>query len=292
MNEDKDLQNLFQRLESNVTASDDLRRDIRLKITKPKRWRLTMAGGLAAALTVSAGVLLLTPASSTAATIKRMEAAIKGVKAMHVRSYSDRPGRPRVMFSELFCLDGSWRSDAFPGQDLERIYIRSGGRQSLYLACNDVSVVEPQMQNELEGAPSAIEFAKMISDEGRSDTPRQYKVEPRPNEGGKEVYAIVGWRSDTPYHLELIVDKATNLPIRSEFKGEEQGSENYQVLTEEYSYNDPISPSKFDTKIKPTTKVIDLPAEADRLKATIQSKLLEAARTEAPAAKSGDPARR
>jgi hypothetical protein len=33
-------------------------------------------------------------------------------------------------------------------------------------------------------------------------------------------------------------------------------------------------------------------AEADRLKATIQSKLLEAARTEAPAAKSGDPARR
>ena len=33
-------------------------------------------------------------------------------------------------------------------------------------------------------------------------------------------------------------------------------------------------------------------AEADQLKATIQSKLLEAARTETPAAKSGDPARR
>jgi len=270
MNEDQNLQELFQRIESKVTASDHLRTQVaqRLSIPRKSRFklRLAMAGGLVGVACFVGGVIVLLPSASAAGAYRRIEAAIRDAKYMHVLTYGNAPGKPRRLFNELFYSNGAWRIDGSPGTLLARTYLRVGGDQWLYLQHSDVSVKEPFIGGFLAEQRTALEFAESMSDEGRLGSPRDFSVEPRPDENNRAVYAILATREGTPYHFEMIVDNKTNLPIRTTFSGESPDSENYRIITADYSFGDQLDPRAFSPKITPTTKLLNMGTEAEALK--------------------------
>jgi len=266
MNEDQNLQNLFQRIESNVAASPELRTKLATKRRSPRRLRLAMAGGMVGAFAVLGAIVFILPNASAAGTYRRVEDAIEDAKYMHVRSYGKFVDKPRTLLSELFYSHGAWRCDAFPNTRLARTYLRVGGDQWYYLNGSDVAVKEPFTGGFLDSRQTALEFAENMSDEGSLGHQRDFSIESRPDEGGRPVYAIVATRKDTPYHLEMIVDKKSNLPIRATFSGQDPSSPNYREITSEFSFDNKIDPRAFLPKIKSTTRLTDMIADAESLK--------------------------
>ncbi len=271
MNEDQKLQDLFAQYKSETSAPDNLRQGVNTYIASKRsgrshlRWALL--GGSVGIAAVIGGTILLSSSASAAGRFKRVEAAIQDAKAMEVYSYAESKGKPRKLYSHLVYLNGETRTDAFMGTRLARTYIRTKSDQWLYMEHNDVAVGEPLMVNpELDKPQSALDFAKADSDEGQITGPREFQVEDRPDENGHSVYAIIGSRKDTPYHLEMIVDKATNLPTRSSFSGEALTSPNYRLIVQEYTFGQGVDSKLFNPQIKSTTKLLHLGVEAEALK--------------------------
>jgi len=270
MNEDQNLQELFQPIRDEISAGEKLRKAFHQQSDRQNRGthrlKLALAGGAFGVTTIAVALALLLPSTSAAATFARIESAIADAKAMHIRSFVERPDSPKHLASELFYSKGAWRVDAFPGTKFARTYIHVGTDQWTYEAYTDVAVKEPYAGEWPNDKMTALEFAKEDSDEGRISSPRIFKVEARQNEGDRPVYAVIATRADTPYHLEMVVDKNTNLPIRSIYWGETPTDTHYQVISKEYSFNEKVDASAFSPAIKSTTKLLNLPAEADSLR--------------------------
>ena len=263
MNEDQKLQELFRPLQTDLHASQELRQDVNEFIASKRRPRRNLkwalAGGMLAIATAVIGSGLLVTSASAASKYHRIEAAIKDAQLMEIRSYAATPGKPRKLFGHIVYSHGDLR--------LSRSIIRLGSDQWYYLEHADVSVQEPLVTNpEIDRPQTALDFAKANSDEGAISSPRDFAFEERPNEGAREVYAIIATRKDTPYHMEMIVDKATNLPIRTTFSGESPTSPNYRVISEDYAFGSSVDPKLFDPQVKPTTKLLHMGVEAENWK--------------------------
>ena len=271
MNEDQNLQNLFEQYKSEVQAPTELRQSVNqfLESRRPRRpvLRWALLGGSIGLAGVIGGTILLTSSASAAGKYHRVEAAIQDAKAMEIHSYAEVKGKPKQLFAHVVYLNGDIRTDAFMGTRLASTFIRKGADQWLYMEHNDVAVQEPIIVNpRLDKPQSALDYAKADSDEGQINGPRDFQLEDRPDENGRAVYAIIGSRKDTPYHMEMIVDKATNLPIRTTFSGEAPTSANYRLIEQEYTFGSAVDPKLFDPQLKPSTKLLHLGVEAEAVK--------------------------
>lgn len=270
MKEDQELQDMFGRIEAGINASPGLRDRVGKLLAEPKttrsRFRLALAGGLVGFACVIGVTIVLLPTASAAGMYRQIQAAIRDAKTMHVRSYSEMPGKPRRLSSDLYYANGDWRMDIFPGTRIARSMLHIGSDQYLYFAKSDVAVKEPAIAELVEGNQTALEFAESNTDDGRITGSRDFTIESRPDENGRPVYAVIATRKDTPYHLEMIVDKRTDLPIRSSFTGQPTSSRNYRVIYVEYSFGEPIGRDILTPQIQTTTKIVNLSTEADAIK--------------------------
>ncbi len=270
MNEEPELSRIFTALKSEISASDSLRRTVEGMQSTRKRsrrfpMRLSLVGGVVVGVTIAGALFVTSSKASAAGLFGRMQSAIKDAKYMHLKSYSKSPGKSSHLFGETYYLNGAWRTASFPGTPLSRVFIRVGNDQWNYQEATDVSVQEPYAGGYPEGTLTALDFAKDMAEEGMINSAREFHIETRPNFEGRSVYAIVGSRSDTHYHLEMIVDKKTDLPVRSVFSGQSTKDPNYREIIEEFDFSGSVDPDIFSPKVKPTTKVFRAEDEAKRL---------------------------
>lgn len=216
-------------------------------VRSPRNFRLGVAGlGLATALALG---LMVLPGNSDAATLHRIETAISNAKTMIVTSSkTDQNGKPLV-YNRVWYKQGRWRSVGFIGTPIEKTFIVRDGEQFIYTPDHHTLTEEPAGPwNGPIGKLSALEFAKMETDIGEISDERTLSVEPHDPVDGRATYLVVMKRKGSDYRSEILVDKATDLPIRSQTKVtyDMDGTKTDQV--QDFQFGAPIPDSQFDPK--------------------------------------------
>jgi len=242
MNEDRLSSMLKEFAEPIVTTNLPVR-----PVKSPRNFRLGVAGlGLATALALG---LMVLPGNSDAATLHRIETAISNAKTMIVTSTStDRNGKPHV-YNRVWYKQGRWRTVGFIGTPIEKTFIVRDGEQFIYTPDHKTLTEEPAGSwNGPIGKLSALEFAKMETDIGEITDERTVSVETHDPVDGRATYLVVMKRKGSDYRSEILVDKATDLPIRSQTKVtfDMGGGKTDQV--QEFQFGEPIPDSQFDPK--------------------------------------------
>lgn len=258
MNEDR-LSSLLKEFAQPISATN-----VQPVYSRPRRtYRFGLAGlGLAAAF---AGGLVLLPRSSNAGVLYRIENAISNAQSMVVTSTSVNSNGKKRVFSTTWYQSGRWRSDIFQGLPIAKTFIIRDGEQFI-LSPNHKTLTEEQAGEwtGISGKVSALDFAKMQTDQGEISEARNMSVQPHDPVDGRPTYLLAMSRPSDHYRSEILIDKATNLPIRSEtwFDFPTETQQSHELI--EYRFNEPIPAETFDPR-KLGTPVQDLTAQQVQL---------------------------
>jgi outer membrane lipoprotein-sorting protein len=226
---------------------------------------------VAAGLTVAAITFVaMKPVDAVAATLQRVGLAIKNAKTMEVSSYMLRKNTAWQEYCHIYYKDGMWATRASKLTNLQVHVTQRDGKLLTNYSTLGHATIKPAVDGErlfttIDGNElDALEFVKQYIDSGSVSVDRQAKIVEHVPVKGRQTYMIVFDRPEDRYHAELIVDKATNLPISTEISVTYQfhsGSDDIR-FRHDYAFNQSISDELFT--LKPGKPVIDLQqAEAE-----------------------------
>lgn len=206
-------------------------------------------------------ILTLAPMAAQARTIAQFETALRDVGTMQVQSLYYREGSPEPAVIQLFYSKGLWRMDR-----------RIAGRPQSLLAKGDrlyrwepeqgyVTVLPLDKALWPVGNGTALDFVKQKLDQDSESVKFSYVDNPPVD--GRPTYKLVGKRSDVV--SEIVVDRSTNLPLFSTTV-QKFGASGTARARETYTFNQPITASKFLPYDGIDVPIRDLPAERAALK--------------------------
>jgi hypothetical protein len=239
------------------------------------RWRFAAVGGLAVAAVIA--VTLIPRVSPASAALGRMETALANVRTMSAETFIHfgDPREERAAMRWTYA-NGVWRLDSRLGSALERSTIVRHGTMYVYSKRHHTVVAEPY-QGWFGATTTALEFAKEQTNYGLIGEDRTLRVEDAPPEGGRHTYRIVMERKSDQYHTEILVDRATDLPIRSLTHMRLEGGV-FQNIRIEYGFGNKIRPTLLDPGAF-GSPILDLPTAHRQLLARYRRPLAEAGTT-------------
>jgi hypothetical protein len=227
------------------------------RILRGRSGRWVMAAGLTAAGIAAA--IVVQPTWVAAQALKRMEAAITDARSVHRVTWRVEPDGTRRKTGESYYQGGRWR---LVDRRRGHIQIFADGRLWHY---------EPALKKvtvwSAEGPfgynPSGFSVAAMARDFARWGWRDRIRVLGRMKANGHLAYRVVIESADEPHRTLLIVDAATDLPLRSEGQARRDGRWVTQRVSE-HRYSVPLPAELFEVKFPPSTRVIDFDADRKR----------------------------
>lgn len=230
-------------------------------------WGRRFAFGVTAAAFVGLGVVAMWPRDAKAGTLRRMTMAISNAKTMEVVATFERPAGKWFTVWHSYYKDGMWRIDVDKSTGMKLTQVIRDGQTLTNWKGLDHATVAPTTEADLQvaaGETNAVEYAKNLLNSGQVSIDRTVTVRDHEPVNGRAAYSIVMDRPADEYHSELIVDRATNLPLLGTVSAHQTsalGPETVQ-MRQEYRYNTPVSSDLFTFKIgKPVIKPAEAKAE-------------------------------
>jgi phage gp46-like protein len=208
--------------------------------------RFALASTLVLALALAA--IGLWPRDAVAGALSRLHYALTNVSTLEERSFMKLPTR-WYEYSRTYIKGDQWRLEEFRGTNLEFTRIIHSGMTLTNYTRLDHATLEATAESDDAGeGMSALDFAKSTIDMGQNGEKRTIVVRGHEPVDGKATYVIVvddaGDQISDQYHAEILVDKLTDLPIRSEmsFINPTHGLLAYRS---EYQFNRPLDSKLF-----------------------------------------------
>lgn len=265
------LQTSFQ----GITASERAKRraiDIQAAPSahaRPRRWVYALATTI---IILALSFLAFIPKPSAAAALKRVQDAISNARTMQVTVYGNFRKSPEKPLQQMFYDNGAWLVHArMQGKPLWSLV--KGDRVYLWDEDSTVATVEPRTEPifGMKVGGTALDFVK--SQNGFDGDNVKTSLMPNPDVNGRPTYLLVierGGDPGTPVgsvdRCEIVVDKATDLPVKSKTINQRREGGAY-ITSFDYQFNLTFAADKFEPCEGNATRVRDLPKEREDLKA-------------------------
>lgn len=259
MNEEK-MQNAMKTYGESL---GECRRRPAVRVSRRSRPIAALAVGCVLVLSVAVS---LWPKDAVAGTLNKVSQALKNVRTMEVvRMMETSPGKWHT-FHHLYYQDGVWAHTNRKGSGVENhVIVRDGWALTKYRRLNHATLEEadPYFHELFKGDMPAIDYTKMIIDQGSVGIERTTKIEPHANVDGRPTYKIVMERAEGEYRAEIIVDQLSDLPrsVTTTLRHSSPGRTlRYQ---DEFRFNHALPEAVF--QLDPKIPVLRLPDEQRRL---------------------------
>jgi len=259
----------FAGIEATSTTRDKAG-DILLARKPRPRSRVAVTFALASAM-VLIGVIALWPKPSAAAAFKRMQEAISNVQTMKVTTYGNFRKSTDKPLQQLFYKDGSWLMHAqMQGKTFWSLF--KSKRVYRWDEGSTEASFEPYTEPiyGLKNGSTALDFVK--TQNGFDGEHLRTTLKPNPDINGKPSYLLIIERNLAPGAprsdggtCEIVVDKATDLPINSKTINPRRDGGTY-VTTFDYQFNQPFPAAQFEPCEGRASVVRDLAKERKDLK--------------------------
>jgi outer membrane lipoprotein-sorting protein len=215
----------------------------------PTRIRWALAAGLALAGIVTP---VLAPRWVAAQVLRRTEAAITDARSMHEVTWRVAPDGSRTKVDEEWREAGRWRVDS---RQLGRIDVITNEKIWSY---------DPKLNTVTVGAskgpfgsnPSGFSLAARARDIARWGRQDRIRLVGVTVAHGRPAHEVVIERADEPGRELLVVDAATDLPVRR-LRQHQVGPRWVTDLVTDYRYNERLEPSLFVPDFPTSARVID-----------------------------------
>lgn len=196
---------------------------------------------------VAVGWVLISPRDAMASTLKRIGTAIKNVRTMRTRFSILMPSGRWRNFTTTSYKDRMWRYDVQKSDALHVTLIKQNNLElTNYDLLDHATLDTPQVEAGEMADMDALSYAKQLADSGQTNINRKVSILPHNDVGGRPVYTLVLDRAEDRYHAEVLVDKATDLPISSEITVFYSGAHGGLFkLRQEFEFNIPFGPKVF-----------------------------------------------
>lgn len=236
------------------------------RVNKRRSYRLQVA---LAVTTIAVIGFMAWPQNAASAALKRMNHAIQGVRTMEQKQTLQGVDGQWHDFVHTFYKAGMWRFIGRIGTNLESTVVHRDGQDMIEYRNLDHATLEPQgdFSYQGDGSTSPIDFAKMTLEAGNLSEKTTTQVQAHAPVDGRKTYVINIDRPIDSYHCDILVDQATDLPIRADMTVDyrKDGAVNgeVQMLHQEYKFNQPLDDQLFEfTSPKP---IVDMGKEQHKL---------------------------
>lgn len=253
----------FEELMQSYASSLGQSRKRSLPRKPPVARRLVFFGGMAVAL---GAVFLFWPKDAAAQAMERMAQSIKNAKSMEVIFETVAPSSRVGTVQTILYENHKWRLLSRQNHLLAATYIVNGGRTLTEYKHLDHAILTPKPTDFYIDATGegvdALEFAKQNLDSGAVSEERTATI--KESKDGK-AYTLRLVRKESFYVCEILVDKATDLPIRAEVEVDYSMAEGSvrNRFRQTYRFNHDIPDDLFE--LKSTKPIIDLQQEQKKL---------------------------
>lgn len=244
------------------------------RVVKPqplrRRWatRLAIAGAVGSVGLAATLMLLPGRASAAEEAVHQLTVALQGVRTMHMEASMGTTGKKWL---DLWEVDGAWRTQSRIGTPMETTWIlRKDGHELTYRTVIGQTCIAPNTNNhlfdrELPNPTNPIDFALTygIGDVHVGTNRAQIETTSDPR------YRMIVLTQKDGNRMELLVDKETNLPVKSTL-WQYHGTEELSSVEFRYEFNKTPDRRLFEP---PTTPVIDALQEEKKFKATWKTPL-------------------
>lgn len=217
------------------------------------RWRpLRLGLGLAGAAALAFAAVGVIPTLVAAQALRRMQAAISDARSMHEVAWYLRPDGSRTKRYESWYQGGRWRLE-----DLQRgcTDVFANGRLWSYdHRANTVCL--RRTSGPFGYTPSGFSRAAMKRDFARWNWPYHVRLLGSARSGGRLARQVVIDHGDQPFRDLLLVDAATDLPMRSESQRQAEGRWITEAIAE-FRFNEPLPESLFRPRFPSAAKQED-----------------------------------
>jgi hypothetical protein len=254
---DKQMKRLF--------AEYNQRTEVPEKFRSPKRGlsrgsRLKWVTSSAFVLAATAAVVLW-PKPTLASRFELIDHAITNAWSMKSTAIQHRSSGDRVTRTTAY-YRGKWRLDGFLGTNLENTWIHSDGKAAIWFKRDDFATIGEPYGSFNDVPRKALDYVLENTNYGSVSEERKISLGDTEVWQGREVYKILATRSNGIYNAEIIVDQATNLPIRADYEYTVDGrTERY---SREYEWNREFDEDFFDASSFPVA-LIDRDAELQQV---------------------------
>ena len=272
MNEDQ-IKHLIHVPFSHVYASDAVRWRAETPISRPRSATIRRR---VVAFALGAGALLIAaiamwPKPSAAAALKRVQDAITNARSMQVTAFGNYRSEPSKPLQEIFYENGSWLIHG-QMQGVAHYSLVTDHKAYQWEEGSTVATSEPRdAPIWMKEDGTALDFVKAETgfDQYESTTTMSANgdIEGRPTYKLTLVRKLPpGSTSDMAVTCEIVVDKATDLPISTKIVNGRAGGGNY-ISTMQYQFNVSFPPTTFQPCNGNASEIRDLPKEREELKA-------------------------
>ncbi len=240
----------------------------RVRIPHRVPWRRNIAVGMASIAVVTTITLTLWPRDVVAGTVARINKQILNASTFKTKiSMESASGWHTAM--EIYCAGNMRRIDKSKESPLlAQTYIEKDGLQYSSLDCQDFTTVSKMAHNAggigAADGYSVLDIAKQELGVGigdRSDNSTQ--IQDHEPVDGRSTYLVVMEQPSNHTHLEILVEKETDRPIRAEMQSPNPRTNKMQRYKAEYEVNKPIAASMFEAA--PNRELVQLPEDSKLL---------------------------
>ena len=282
MEQEKTLREALQAAYPAAEPSDALRRRI-AALTEgtagvhPLRqsWRrqigLRLVGVAAAVLAIFA--FLLPPKLTAVQAYQRMADSVRDVRSAHYIVWNILPNGTQVKENEVWYQAGNWRSANIYPQYQQVQVSRNGTNWTYNTLTNTVTqddATSPQWFDRISG----FSVGALLHQAALFDEDTHVTLLGATNAAGRPAHIILlysQWRGDrgnpqaTLCRSRIVVDDATDLPIRSELQTRKPNETQWVTKSmEEDQYDQPMSPAVFTPDFPETARQVDAVAEREQ----------------------------
>jgi peroxiredoxin len=225
------------------------------RVSLGRRWTpLRLGVGLALAIALVAAVVGRAPTVTATQLLQRAEAAVNQVRSAHFIRWRLAPGGHRTNVGETWYHAGQWRLES-PNE----IQVYADGKLWLYEPRHGKVSLYRKREGPFGFNPSGFSLAAMVRDYARWGWKEKIRLLDDTTIDDRPAHRVVIERAGEPERTLLLVDAATDLPVR----GEQQLSTAGQWVTQailELRYNEPLPARLFVPEFPKSARLFDVDA--------------------------------
>ena len=172
-----------------------------------------------ATCTLTVATILLWPHNAAASALRDMKMAISNAKTMEITCSLQRQDSSWWTYRHTFYKDSMWLTHALIGQPMSLTSIIRDGKTFLDFHSMDHASIRPFDPEDYErslGSKNAIAYILDQVNQGNQTEEREFSIRDHAQVDGRDAYTIHIERPVDGYIANVVVDKASSLPISAE----------------------------------------------------------------------------
>lgn len=240
---------------------------------RSRRWRTGLRLAAIAATVIVVFAFLLPPKLTAVQAYQRMADSLNDVRSEHSIRWNIRPDGTQVKEMETWYQAGNWRFENIYPQYQQVQVCGNGTRWTYNTQANTVSQDDATVPQCFDSIPG-FSVGALLHQAARFDEDTHVTLLGATTVAGRPAHIILlysQWRGDrgnpqsTLWRSRIVVDDATDLPIRSESQSRKPNETQWVTNSvEEDQYNQPIPAAVFTPDFPETARRVDAVAEREQ----------------------------